>query len=158
MKTLDIILIIFACAVFTGYNLPIALKYGIQKSISATYNVLKGARKGYYSLFIIGISFPMMIVMNTTLGFWAGALLMLDFAAPTGGDKLQRFLHNFGANGGIILAFTALGVNFHLWYLAIIMGFFSLFAVRELKNSTYWIETAAFILVITGLIIKSLIN
>lgn len=151
-------LLLFATAVFTAFTAFVGFKYGVQSSISASIHKLTGAfEKSLYSFFILGVAIPMMVVSNTVLGWWAGALLAIDFAAVSGGDKLQSFLHGFGAQAGMALGIIMLAVDFHLWPISVGFVLFSLFAVWKMKNSTWWIETAAFIAVIGGLFIAKIL-
>jgi len=153
MKT-DLILLIVAIAIFIGYLLPIALRYGIHKSISATYNSLTQGWKMLYSLFIIGIAIPMMIISDCTLGVWAGIVLSIDAAAPTTrNDKFQMFLHCFGANVGIGLGIAMIGLIFHQWYLVAVFVAGVLTTQRlGIHNKTYWTEVLAFAIVMSGLL------
>lgn len=155
---MNIILLCFAVMVALWYLLLVSFSFGICSSISATYNYFSGGRKVYYTLFIWGIAIPLMIVSNTALGWWAGAVLAIDGAAPaTSKDKLQEFLHIFGAGGGIILGMLTLWMNFNLWYLVIIFGLFTAFSKwLRYKNHIWWIEVAALVIMITGLFIKTL--
>ena len=147
--------LIVAVAVFLLYNVPIALKWGIQPTISYTYNLFRSrVAKSLFSWFIIGISLPLCIAFNKPLGVVAGMLLMLDFAAPACKHKLQSSLHVFGAYAGVLLGMASLIIYFHEWYLVAVWVAFSLSALKHLKNPTYWIETSAFFTVITGLLIK----
>ena len=147
-------LIIFSVLVFAGYTISIALTYGVQTSISASYKVIP-QRKYLYSFFILGIAIPMMFLFNTFLGWLAGILLAIDFVAPSSKitSKFQSFLHSFGAYAGIIIGFTALYFKFGFWIPILIMAGFSLYATKHIKNSAWWNEVAAFILISLGLII-----
>lgn len=155
---MNLTLLLLSIGIFIAFTLFVSLKYGVQKSISASINKLDGAfEKSLYSLFILGIAIPMMIVSNTTLGWFAGALLAIDFAAVSAGDKMQQFLHSFGADAGMMLGLLMLLLDFHLWYLPVAFILFALFALWKLKNSTWWIETAVFVIVITGLFIVKIL-
>jgi len=153
------ICLIIAIAVFVGYNLPIALKYGIQRSISATYNLFDDPwRKSLYSWFIVGIGIPLAIAFSKPIGIAAGILLCIDFAAPScRRDKLQEFLHTFGANAGMGLGMVALIVYYHQWLPVFAFIIFTVASIRfKMKNHTYWIETLAFAIVVLGIIINKL--
>ncbi len=156
---MELIGLIFIAAVFLAFTLFVGFKYGVQKSISASIYVLKGPdEKALYSLFILFIAIPMMLISDCTIGFWAGALLAIDFAAvATRNDKLQMTLHIFGADAGIGLGIIMLAVVFHQWYLSLAFILFSVYAVKKINNSTWWIETAAMITVWIGLFIEKII-
>ena len=156
MTNFEITLFVFLLSAFVIYNGFVWVKYGVQKSISADIYVLTGPfEKSYYSLFILSMSIPMMILSDNTIGWWAGALLALDFAAPAGGDRMQNFLHCFGADVGMGLGILMVGFVFHLWFLAGAFIVFSLIATKW-KNGVTWVETAAFVTVYTGLLIHYL--
>jgi hypothetical protein len=148
------ILLLFSVGVFLWYTILVITRYGVQKSISASYNCFESAvGKSYYSLFILGIAVPMMLVSNTPLGWWAGALLSIDFAAPAAGDKLQYFLHVLGADAGMALGMLMLWIDFGLWWIVVATAVFALLALWKLKNPVWWIETSVFVSVVTGLFI-----
>lgn len=150
---MNLVLLLFSILVFLGYNIPIARKYGIQKSISDTIKVLDTPiKKSFYSLFMVGISFPIMIVSDNVLGVLAGAFLCFDAAAPAGGDTTQQWVHNIGANGGIALGMAMLIYYFHEPTLPFLFLAFCIYA-DKLKNPTYWREVAAFIVIIVDLFI-----
>jgi len=153
---MNIILLILSIAVFSAFTLFVKNKYGVQHSISASIKVLTGIlEKSYYSWFILGVAIPMMIVSNTALGWWAGALLSIDAAAVSAGDRLQIFLHCFGADAGIAVGMLMLILNFHLWWLVAIFALFCLYAlIKKIPNIAWWIETAAFMIVTVGLLIS----
>lgn len=155
---MELILLLFSIAVFITFTLFVGIKYGVQKSISASIYVLHGTlEKSYYSWFILGVAIPMMLISNTTLGWWAGALLAIDFAAPAGGDKMQNFLHSFGADAGMVIGLGMLIYDFHLLPLVVCNIVFILYAHWRIKNSVWWIETSIFITVIIGLLIAKIL-
>ena len=99
-----------------------------------------------------------MLVSNTILGWIAGFLVGIDFAAVTTRDnKLQSFLHVFGAEVGIAVGMIMLLLDFHQWYLVIPFGLFTLyFWLKKIPNHTWWIEVAALVTVLIGLSIAKL--
>jgi hypothetical protein len=158
-----------------SFNLFVWIKYGFQSSISASINVLGASlEKAYYSLFIWGIAFPMIILCDTKLGVIAGTLLAIDGAAVSGGDKLQNFLHCFGADAGITLGMVMLILDFHLWPLVLLFVLFTLWAIGVLQTGldklhitrfrlpkmnyhTTWIEVAAYVIIMFGIFITRII-
>lgn len=155
---MNLLLLLLSINIFIAFTLFVGTKYGVQKSISASIHVLDGMlEKSLYSWFILGIAIPMMIVSNTTLGWWAGAFLSLDFVATAVGEKKQIFIHCLGADVGMILGMLMLWIDFHLWYLPIACILFALLALWKLKNSVWWIETAVFVTVIIGLFIVKIL-
>jgi hypothetical protein len=151
---MDMILLLFSVGVFLWYTILVVSRYGVQKSISASYGSFETpVQKSFYSLFILGIALPLMLVSRTPLGWWAGALLAIDFAAPATGDKVQYFLHILGADAGMLLGMLMLWLDFGLWWIVVAAAVFALFALWKLKNKAWWIETAVFVAVVTGLFI-----
>jgi len=89
----------------------------------------------------------------------AGMFLSLDFAAPAGGDKMQRFVHSLGANVGMILGVLMLGFIFHLWLLTVLtVAIVLLISLLKVKNSTWWIEVTVLASVWIGLFIEKIIK
>ena len=174
MNTALLITIAVVSISYIGY---IVLMYGIQPSISASYNNLEGpVKKSLYSWFIFGVGLPMMILSDNTWGVIAGMFLLLDFACTTGGDKLNQFLHNLGAQGGMFLGTLMLGFAFGQWWLAgITAGLVAViyftnnyvaevrFAVKgkkylwNPKNGTWWLEVVVLGAVWFGLMIEKVI-
>lgn len=159
MDKLNLTLWIFIAVVSILYCGYITLKYGVQKSISASYNNLETpVKKSLYAWFIFGVALPMMILSNNTMGVIAGMFLALDFAAPTGGDKIQNFIHCLGADVGMILGIAMLGFIFHLWLLVFLAAFtVSLLYLLKVKNTTWWIEVTVLTSVWIGLFIEKII-
>ena len=175
MNKLYLILWITSLAFFAWYFTLTWIKFGIQKSISHTYTLFpkNNLSTAYYTIFMWGISVPMMIIAalnGDLLGFSAGCLLAIDGAARSGtGDKTVQFLHNWGAQGGIILGMAML-LNNGQWRLVVLMGLFCLygyfmddivlkFKLKKLekilmRNVTTWVEVAAFVITMTGLFIE----
>jgi hypothetical protein len=155
---MNLALLILDVAVFLSFTVFVAKKYGVQKSISASIHKLTDKEDKYYSFFIIGVALPLMIVSNNLLGFLAGALLCIDAAAPSTNDSdLQMFLHSFGADAGMVLGLVMLGTMYNQWYLVGATAIFALGAVIfKLKNKTWWIETACWVAVMTGLFIANI--
>jgi len=130
-------------------------RWGVQPSISSSYLLFKQSQDIYYTLFMWGISIPIMLISNNALGFIAGALLCFDGAARTGsGNKLTQFIHNFGADVGIAVGMLMLWLNFHQWYLVVPMLLITGFILLRKKNTAWWIEVAAFVTVMIGLFIN----
>jgi hypothetical protein len=159
MKTLNIALLIFTVASFAAFCLFVVLKYGIQSSISASIHVLTGPfEKSLYSWFMLAVAIPMMIISGTALGWWAGALLAIDFAAVAGGDKFQNFLHCFGAEAGMTLGMLMLWVDFGLWYIVVPAGLIVLYMQwQKVKNRTWWTEVVVFAAAVIGLLIAKVL-
>ena len=143
----------------TAYLLGIFTRYGIVNSISASFHYLKPTgREWLYMLFILFVAIPMMLVADNTMGWWAGALLMLDFAAPSGGNKLRRFLHYLGAQGGMILGVAQFGFIFHHWLIPGVLGYvLALIYGSDIKHKTWWVECVVLWTVLIGLFIEKIL-
>jgi hypothetical protein len=157
-------LLLFSLFVFLSFTLFVVLKYGIQTSISASIGVLTGAiEKSFYSWFILGIAIPVGIVADNWMGFWAMAMLSLDFAAwAVKNDKQQMLIHCFGADAGIALGITMLGAIFQQWWLVLI----ALWGAAVLKmltkwykkdTFTWWVECWAYFIILVGLIVEKVL-
>ena len=152
--------LIISATAFLAFTLYVGFKYGVQKSISASvYVLLKPWEIGLYSLFMAFIAIPIMIVSDCTLGWWAGAMLLIDFAAvATRTDPFQMDLHIFGSTAGITLAMIML-ITFGLWWLVLIFFIPSLYMyLRKIKNNVWWIECMAMAVVWVGLFIDKILK
>lgn len=145
---------------YLGY---IIIKYGVQKSISASvYKLETSVKKSLYAWFIFCVALPMMILSDNWMGVVAGMFLAFDFAAPAGGDKMQRFIHTLGANVGMILGIAMLGFQFGQWWLVgitvfVILLLYVLDKINKIRNSVWWIEVAVLVSVWSGLLIEKVI-
>ena len=157
--TKDIILLSFIIAVFLAYTLGIYFAFGVTSSISSSIHKLKGpVQKSLYSWFMLGIAVPFAIVADTPLGFWAGAFLAIDFAAPAGGDKFQYTLHCIGADVGMLLGMVMLIVDFGQWPIVVITAVYvAFYQFRKVENRTWWIECTVFAAAWLGLLIEKVL-
>ena len=143
----------------TAYLLAIFARYGILNSISASFHWLKpSGREWLYMLFIVFVAIPMMFVADNWMGWIAGAVLMLDFVAPSGGNTLRRMLHYIGAQGGMILGVAQFGLIFHHWLMPGLLGYVLAFIYgSDIKHKTYWVECVVLWAVLIGLYFEKLI-
>lgn len=146
----NFILLLFAFIIFTSYVSWVWIKYGILPSISDSYY---HSHNGFlFAMFTWGVGIPIMLVGSTPLMFFAGAFLCFVGSAPTFKEKVQGIVHVIGATGGILLGFLSLWIDFHLWPITAVMATFTVLAtVFKLKHHTWWIEIAAFVLILLGL-------
>lgn len=155
-------LLIYTIITFISYLTYVKIKYGILESISASYYKLK--YKSLFTLFIWSVSIPCIIIGETPLMFFAGALLSFVGAAPAFRRDMEHDVHMAGAIGGIVLGFTSLLLDFQEYWLIAIMVLFTLYALPKrlpkkydkewlngIPNHTWWIEVMAFVLIIFGL-------
>lgn len=166
MTNLFLWLFILGMGIF--YYILITSKYGVIGSISASYNYLETqVSKSLYSWFIFGVAVPMMLLSNNAWGWWAGAFLAIDFAAPTGGDKLQHTLHCIGADVGMGLGVAMLWIVWGMWWLTVpaivivallyILGNYKIKGKIWVKNETWWIEWFVYAVVMVGMFIERVI-
>lgn len=151
---MDSILLGFSSGIFIAYVIYIWLKFGILSSISDSY--YKTNSPFLFAIFIWGTAIPLIIVGNTALMFFAGALLCFVGASPAFKKrKMEEKIHVYGTIGSIALGIISMWVDFGLWYLTVIMvaGYiFTMFV--KIKNETWYVEILAFVLVMLGLLIK----
>ena len=150
---MNTILLIIALVVFITYIGSMYLLYDFLPSISDSYYKLPN--KWLFPTFISTLAIIFWVVTLTSLMFFACAFLLFVGLAPAFKEDMTDKVHSIGAIGGIALGFASMWVDFGLWYLPWAMVMFSLFAVLiwKIKNHTWWIEIAAFLLIILGLFI-----
>lgn len=132
---------------FISYVGFIWLKYGEQKSISASYYCLPDKLKFLFTLFCWGFAIPAIIlgVEVTGLMFFAGAGICFVGAAPRLLIKSEHKIHMVCAISGIVFSQLAILFGYHLAYLNIIsimLAISILFLFK--KNHFWWIELLAF--------------
>ena len=162
---MNLILFIAALVVFFTYLLYTGLKFGILPSISASAYVVKP--RILFTLFLWILGALMFAIGLTPLMF--GAMAFLAFCGTAGWgmedtDPLQDKIHVVGATGAIILGFVSLGTDFHMYWLSAPMIIFAGYCMYfngkikgiEIKNTTYYIEVVAFLLIMAGLTIAKL--
>ena len=155
---MELNLLLFIVLSFVGYISFIVNRYGVLPSISDSYYKMKDDNLmggSLFTFFIWSLSFPLIIVGNTSLMFFAGAFLGFVGVATAFKDlKMTRRVHNIGAIGGIGFGFLSMIIDFQLFELSFFMVVFSLsLFLLKTKNLIWWIEILAFILIIIGLFI-----
>lgn len=146
-------LFIVMFVVFFSYILFIWLKYGSQRSISASYYVLPKKINILFTLFCWGFAFPAIIIgttlTNSGLMFFAGAGIMFVGAAAAFKEKLTNRVHMIGAYGGVLFSQLAIAINFKEYYVNVIFLILVLL-VQFLGNKInmkkiWWQEIFAFL-------------
>ncbi len=140
-------LFIFMLVVFTSYIGFIWIKYGIQKSISASYYVLPGLQKSLFTFFCLGFALPAMIIGSSGIMFLAGlGILLVGVAAQFKENSFTQTTHIVAAVAGITASQLAIFFQYGLPWInvAFIVVFIGLL-VFKVKNSTWWVEIAAFL-------------
>lgn len=132
--------------VFLSYVLFIWIKYGIQKSISASYYVLPENLRILFSLFCWGFAFPAIIlgIEITPLMFFAGAGICFVGAAPQILEKDVYKVHMVAAISGIIFSQLAIFFGYHMLWLNILSIILAALSLLSKKYYFWFIELVAF--------------
>ena len=154
---------VFSLAIYLLY---VYFRYGMTDSISATQRLLRGFEKPWFSVTLVAVAIPIIIVgINGISGergqflfFLAGAAICLVAASPAyWAGKHELTAHLVGSFGGIGFGMIACLVHyFSIETVALIAGFglFALLAwIFKLKNHTYWVEVMALVTVVLVLYI-----
>lgn len=149
--------LIFSITIFSLYLGYVIDRYGVQKSISMTYYLLPVKQKYLFTLALWGFAIPVMIVGNTPLLFFAGALIGVVATAPMfQGSKMEFYMHMSGAYGGIILAYLSLIIDFQMYYFAAGVLALCIVLYKYAINYIFYIEVAAFLSIWGALFINQL--
>lgn len=146
-----IISALISFVIFTGYVIFITKKFGWLKSISDSWYHLKS--KWMFTLALWGFSIFMALAGDTLLTFLAAAgICFAGATADTNHVRMTEVVHVIGATGGIVLGILALIFDFHLWWLALIFGIFTILAMeKNMRNHTFWIEVATYYVIWIGI-------
>jgi hypothetical protein len=149
----------FQAIVFIGYVLFIYSQFGVLQSISDSWYKLKEKGGVWYSLFtwftwLIGI--PLFFQTNGSSPFFFIAGAGLTFVGVATMFKLSNsiepYIHFAGAVIGITASFIALVVERGVWLPAVVFVITALcIQLLYKKNTTWWIEIAAFVCIILAL-------
>ena len=147
--------------VFVSYVVFIWSRYGIQKSISASYYVLPEKINVLFTLFCWGFAFPAIIVAQTPLMFLAGSAIVFVGAAARFKEKLTKSVHMISATIGVILSQASIFFDYHLWHLNAIFVLSSLIILgvlyfKHIDKYIWWIEIFAFSTICIALGINSI--
>ena len=142
---------------FLSYTCYVGFKYGVTESISKSVYVLPKNQKPLFSFFIMFIAIPMMLVSDTVLGWWAGAILMFNFAAPLCDDKMQNKIHIITATGGMIMGMLMIGLDYGQWGIFGITIAAMIFTYLNAKNFIWWIECEVLLAVCIVLMMERII-
>lgn len=165
MELYQSILFGISFVVFLVYFLWVYFNYGIQSSISNSFYIVwkqhpdNPNKRWWFTAALWGFSFPLAVigVEAHPLFFLAAALIIFVGAAPAfKSTRTQNLVHMVGAIGGIsaaIVAFALLGQILTVGIIGIpIIAVSSI----QVKNTTWWVETIAFIGTWIGLLAYSL--
>ena len=154
---MNLLLLSYMFVVFVSYLTYVVSKFGVLPSISDSYYLMKS--KIPFTLFIWSIAIPTILVGDTALMFFAGSFLAFVGAAPAFREEQEGIVHVVGAIGGITLGVVSMWVDFHLWYLSILLISFAVLAQifkKKFKNHTWWVEIASFTILFIGMAISKL--
>jgi hypothetical protein len=138
---------IIMVSVFVSYVSFIWLKYGIQKSISASYYALPEKWRFLFTLFCWGFAFPAIIVgvEVTPLMFFAGAGICFVGAAAQINDKWVYKIHMTAAISGIIFSQLAIIFGYHMGEVSAVSAILCAIIPILTKKYYFWfIELVAF--------------
>ena len=148
---------LISLVIFTSYIVFIAVKFGILKSVSASYYAMK-ERYGkntadiVFAFVLWGFAVPVMIAGNSIFFFLAGSAICFVGAAPDYQIKNEGDVHYIAAVTGIVFSAIAIALT-PLWWLSVVMVGI-IIGINWIKNHTYWQELIAFYIVILYLFIK----
>jgi len=138
-------------AVFVSYIAAVWIKFGVQPSISASYDCWKGNWQSLFTLFCWGFAFPAMIigVEVTPLMFFATAGIMFVGAAYQIKNPWVYKYHMIFAVSGIIFSQLAIYFGYDLLWLNIVsVALTALILLAKqflgLKNHFWWMELVYF--------------
>lgn len=155
METYKIILFAISALAFWGYYFRVKSKWGIAKSISDSYYYHQD--KLLFYGFLLFTAFPLMVVGEHGLSFFAGAAAIGVGTAPHfKGSRLEHRVHIACSYALYILGFAAL-VAFRVYLPVLIMVIFlAVVFLMKIKNRTWWVETVGYALLWLGLLINSI--
>ena len=124
------------------------LVYGVLPSISDSYYHLNN--KIFFSLTLIGFSFPIIITQNNIPFFTAGGCIMFVAVAPDFHISSEGDIHFFCAISGILSGM--IGLFLKRQYFSIIIFVIFGIILYFVPNYIFWIEVLAFYTIILTLI------
>jgi hypothetical protein len=142
--------------IFISYVSFLMIKFkGPIPSISDSWYLLKGRQKFLFTLFCFSIGILMLFQsVPSALFFLSGSALSFVGINTTFKDSwITPYVHFAGA--GLCIGFALLGIGFVLNSWLPLIGFVISavsIGLAKIKNETWWIEIAAFIFIILGLL------
>jgi len=149
---MNLILLCISAIAFISYVLYVYINYGVLKSISDSYYIIK--HKSLFTFFIWGLTIPMLFFSSGHgLLFFGAAFICVVGIASGFKETMEGRVHVFFTNAGILLSYLSLWFDYHMWYLVVLFLLFTIPSfIIKYKNHTWWIEVVAFTLVLIGLI------
>ena len=144
--------------IYLSYNIFIVIMFGWSlNSISESWYRLEGWKKILFTLFCFSLGGLMIFQENGTavfpFFFLSGSGLCFTGAAMAFKDKPDSIVHSIGAYTCIFSGFLGLFFQEQEYIPFLLFLLLALLASR-MKNKTYWIEQAAFITLMLGLVLK----
>ncbi len=149
-----LIFILYVAFIWYKFNGPLP-------SISDSMYRLRELGGWWYFLFTFfcwGIAIPLLFQTPgpTSLFYYSAAGLCFVGVATMFKlkDTFVPYVHFIGAAVGIIFSLLAIGIERHGWLPMIVFAISAvLIKLFKVKNATWWIEIAAFVSILTGLLI-----
>ena len=148
--------------IFIAYNLVMWLRFGQLWSISEGYYKLEDIKLGWiFSALLAAILFYMVTITMYTdnwLFFLAAGGAGFTGTARLFQDKRHKAVHYIGSGVMILAASIGCVVSFGNWWALYIpvmsvAVFYVLYLLKAVKNPIYWVEIAAFMLIILGIVL-----
>lgn len=172
-------LTIIGMVLFTIYNVCIVSKFGIPVSLSDTFYLLNGVKKGLGFLFtamMVSMAFCLMpgwLEITETITSWSKNFTALPFLAAAGiafvgaapafrKNEVEKIVH--GISAYLAAAFSILWICIVCYEVALIVLPISVFVIVALGLSTktlksskiYWLEMLAFLATFATILIEVL--
>lgn len=154
MGTIELLFYFIAMGVFFfGYTGLIAIKYGIQPSVSESYYKLPRNWQWLFTIATFGYAILAMIIgldlTGNGLVFLAGAAIGFVGSAPAFHDLgLERTVHMVGAFVGILSAQAFISIILGFWWitlgLVVLSAIFYCFKKTRV-NIIWWVEIVSFV-------------
>lgn len=164
----EIILLGILIINFFGYVTTVALKFGIQPSISDSYYSWKKPWGVLFTFFCWIMAFTLIAMVELFPDAWyqfmffltGGAFGFVGTATEIKKEHVNK-VHTISAIMGILLGYVSLGVSLSGWYWLAIGGGAIIMAIiwlLNIKNKIWWVEIVAFLTIIGGFVNHFLIK
>lgn len=129
--------------------------HGILPSWSDSYFTIKDKWKFQFVLISLGIGvgvFGAIFAHSWILPFSGLGLSLVGFA-PNFRERTEGIIHSIGAVCGAVLGLVSVAIDFHLWPISVVaVGLILTIKFKHIRNATWWMETASFLVIIVGII------
>jgi len=139
-------MILASLTIFTAYILYIVFKYGVQQSVSATYE-----KTGvWFTLVMWGSAMPVIYARPEMLLYISCSGLLIVGAIPfVKKSNIHKWLHRMGA-GICIAAGTFFFIDYINYFILMVVTYLCTIVFPD-KNKVWWLEIAAYYLIVFGL-------